>query len=157
MPAASPNGGYRSAQPTLRLLSARNQRGSESQFKIENTSAKGYKDQKKGCPMSDGIEISEIITSLTKGIRHAAAESKKNAHEPIIQLSGCEIELAVTAKAEGKAGLKFWLLDAGASVAGEKVSKITLKFEPTSSTATQFTSRGGVEKDGPAHKRKREE
>ncbi|WP_290497054.1 trypco2 family protein [Hyphomonas sp. UBA4494] len=106
--------------------------------------------------MADGIEISEIITSLTQGIRHAAATSKKSGFDPIIQLSNCEIELAVTAKAEGKAGLKFWLLDAGTSVAGEKVSKIILRFEPTSSKAVQLTSRGGAEKDGPAHKRKKE-
>ena len=102
--------------------------------------------------MADGIEISEIITSLTQGIRHAAATSKKSGFDPIIQLSNCEIELAVTAKA----GLKFWLLDAGTSVAGEKVSKIILRFEPTSSKAVQLTSRGGAEKDGPAHKRKKE-
>lgn len=81
-----------------------------------------------------GLSLSELIRSTADELRDA----KNTGDDAVIELSECELELSVSAAAEGSGGIKFWLIDAGASVKGETVSKIHLKFKPVG--AQQFPS-----------------
>lgn len=82
------------------------------------------------------ISLSELIRSMTSELRAARASGD----DAVIELSECELELSVSAVAEGGGSIKFWLIDAGASVKGEAVSKIRLKFNPVGEQ--QFVSIG---------------
>jgi len=47
-----------------------------------------------------------------------------------MQFEKCELELAVTVSGEASTGIRFWLIDAGAKIKGETVSKVKLSFGP---------------------------
>lgn len=70
--------------------------------------------------------LSELIKSVSEELQKARAEPDK----AIIQLEKCELELAVSVKGEAKGGIKFWIVDAGAKVSGETISKIKVSFAP---------------------------
>lgn len=74
-----------------------------------------------------GFTLSQLIETTATELR---AVREKNVSDPIIQLTGCELELAVTVSAEGSAGIKFWVVDASTKAAGSTVSKIKLTFNP---------------------------
>jgi hypothetical protein len=48
--------------------------------------------------------------------------------DPVIQFSGCEIELSVKATVEGGGGVRFYIFSAQAKAANEHLSKIKLTF-----------------------------
>lgn len=48
--------------------------------------------------------------------------------DPVIALTGCEIELSVTAKVEVDGSIRFYILSTGGKVSNEQVSKIKLSF-----------------------------
>ena len=73
---------------------------------------------------SDGVTLSELIEST-------AAELHKvqpRMDDPVMEFTGCELELAVTLKKEGKGGIRFYVVSAEASVAAEMVSRVTVTF-----------------------------
>ena len=73
------------------------------------------------------FSLSQLIKATADELRVARAQSPKDA---VIQLTGCEIELAVTVQAEAGGGIKFWVVDAKAKASGETVSTIKLNFSP---------------------------
>lgn len=73
-----------------------------------------------------GLSLAQLIKSTAAQLR----EAKDPDVDPVIELTECSLELSVSASADAKGGLKFWLIDAGASVSGETVSKVNLKFKP---------------------------
>lgn len=86
-----------------------------------------------------GVAISDLIVAVSDGIRDAKQKSKDK--EAVLQLSQCEIELAVNVSVEGKAGLRFWIIEAGAGGATETASRIKLSFSSTGDS-TVFVSEG---------------
>ncbi len=93
-----------------------------------------------------GLSLSELIQSTAAELR----EARSTGEDAVIELAECEMELSVSAAAEGKGGIKFWLIDAGASVKGETVSKIRLKFKPVGQQ--QYLSGEDEVTDAPAPK-----
>jgi len=54
--------------------------------------------------------------------------------DPVIALTGCEIELSVKATVQADGGIRFYIFSAGAKVSNEQVSKIKLSFGATGKT-----------------------
>jgi len=85
---------------------------------------------------TDGIGLGDLITRTANEIRKARDAAPKD--DPVLTLSGCELELSVTVSAEGSAGIKVWLLDLSAKGDLERSSKITLKFGPAGNKPDVF-------------------
>src|SRR5262245_10853599 len=72
--------------------------------------------------------------SLAQLIEHTADElralKRRPPQEAVMTFTGCELELAVTLKAEAGGKIKFWLVEANTKGAGETVSKVKLSFGP---------------------------
>lgn len=75
-----------------------------------------------------GITLSELIRTTSEELTKARVV----AADAVMQFDKCELELAVSVKAEAKGGFKFWVLEAGGGVAGETVSKVKISFAPVS-------------------------
>lgn len=84
------------------------------------------------------FSLSALIKATADELRAARAKAKKDA---VIQLTACEIELAVTVTAEAGGGIKFWLVDASAKGSGQSMSRIKLSFEPVTDLASIDPSR----------------
>ena len=101
---------------------------------------------------SNGFELSALIEHTANELRKAQASVESKGAKPVLQFSGCEIELAVTVSAEAGGGIKFWVVDTSAKVAGETVSKIKLSFGGlTGSRALQFLQARDGDNVGPAN------
>ena len=74
--------------------------------------------------MTDGVTLSELIESTAAELRRV----QPRVNDPVIEFTGCELELAVTLKSEGKAGIRFYIVSADASVASETVSRVKVTF-----------------------------
>lgn len=74
-----------------------------------------------------GFTLAQLIEKTADELRSL---KKKPREDAVMQFTGCELELAVTIKAEASGGIKFWLVDASAKTAGETVSKVKLSFGP---------------------------
>lgn len=72
-----------------------------------------------------GFTLSELIKHTADELRTA---SISGAEKPVMQFSGCELELSVTVGAEGGGGIRFWIVNASAKAKAETVSKIKLSF-----------------------------
>jgi len=70
--------------------------------------------------------------------------------DPVIQFSGCEIELSVKATVEGGGGVRFYIFSAEAKAAKEHLSKIKLSFGTTGTPLVMLTQNSG---QGPELKR----
>lgn len=73
-----------------------------------------------------GIRLSTLIQNTASDLRAARAQDE----DAVMQFQGCEIELAVSIAANAKGGIRFWVIEAGADVSGETVSRIKLSFGP---------------------------
>jgi hypothetical protein len=84
-----------------------------------------------------GTSVSEtggVSFTLAELIDHTADELRQARHAKRIEdgvmiFKSCELEIAVTVKAEASGGFRFWVIDASGKVAGETVSKIKLSFD----------------------------
>lgn len=74
-----------------------------------------------------GFTLSQLIKNTASELRKAKVD---NPADGVIQLIGCEMELAVTMSAEAGGGFKIWLLDASGKAKGEHVSKVKLTWSP---------------------------
>jgi hypothetical protein len=73
------------------------------------------------------IGLRELIESTVKDLKEARERAGKN---PVLTLTSCEMELAVTISANAGAGIKFYIVDVSAKVDWAKVSTIKLTFGP---------------------------
>lgn len=96
-----------------------------------------------------GFTLSDLIRTTAKELKEAQAPEK----DAVMQFEGCELELSVTAGAEGGAGIKFWLVEASAKARAETISKIKLSFGPIPGKSTQHSSGTNSEDPGPANKK----
>ena len=95
---------------------------------------------------TESLALSDLILHASSEIRIAKEKIQEGGSDPVIQLSECELELAVTFKNEAKAGIKIWVVEAGANLSGETVSRIKMKFGPVAGNKAQF----GATTDDPA-------
>lgn len=84
-----------------------------------------------------GLSLSELISHVANELRDARQQAQK-INDPVLEFSGCELEMAVTLKTEGKAGIQFWLVDAGFSGDRSTVSKVKLNFGRPTNVDVQF-------------------
>lgn len=75
-----------------------------------------------------GFNLGDLVLRTANELREAQAKANKD--DPVLQFTGCEIELAVTATAEAGGGIKFWLVDASVKASRENVSTVKINFGP---------------------------
>jgi hypothetical protein len=74
-----------------------------------------------------GFSLAQLIETTANELR---AVRDRAPDDTVIQLTDCELELAVTVGAEAGGGIKFWVVDTSAKGNLESVSRVTLKFGP---------------------------
>lgn len=79
--------------------------------------------------------LGQLIKNTANELRDARAQTASDA---VMQFEKCELELAVSTKADAKGGFKFHFIEAGVSVSGETVSKIKLSFGPIAGNTGVF-------------------
>ncbi len=83
----------------------------------------------------NALELWELISKLREDLQAAMAEGEGQAIR--FKLETVEIELKVEAKrvGKGKAGIKFWVVEAGAegSLENDRIQTIKLKMMPVTS------------------------
>lgn len=105
-------------------------------------------------PEAEGLSLGELIHHVASELREARRRNDANA-DPVLDFSGCELEMAVTFKVEGKAGLKIWIVEAGFSGDRETVSKVKLIFGKPANTTVQFSAEAlGEELPNPKREKK---
>lgn len=82
-----------------------------------------------------GFTLAELIESTADELRKVRNKHREDA---VIQLTSCELEMAVTIGAEAGGGIKFWLVDASAKAKGESVSRVKLSFKPIVGGLSRF-------------------
>lgn len=83
--------------------------------------------------MSDSnVKLAEMISALREQLIQAQDEGLDSPIRFNVAESEVEIQFTVTKEAEGKAGIRFWVVEAGGggSVASESVQKMRLKLLP---------------------------
>lgn len=96
---------------------------------------------------SKGVSLSELIKSTSEEL----AKARVDPANAIMQLDKCELELAVSVKADAKGGFKFWVIEAGGGVAGERVSKVKVSFSPMEGKAKPAFQAKAATKGGGKH------
>lgn len=83
-----------------------------------------------------GKELNALsLDSIVRDVANQLHKLRENPPaDPVIMLTGCEIKLSVTATVQADGGIRFYVFSAGARVANEQVSKITLTFGAAGST-----------------------
>src|SRR5262245_7199904 len=79
--------------------------------------------------MSENLELPEFIEYVVEQLQIARDRARDRASH-VLRLNECELEIAMTAKKEGKGGIKAWVVELGASVAAEQVHRIKVKLSP---------------------------
>src|SRR4051794_10721528 len=77
---------------------------------------------------SDGsLTLSGLVEAAADELRKAKVKADV---DPVMQFTGCEIELDVKVAAEGAAGFKIWILEVGGKASKERSGTIKLTFGP---------------------------
>lgn len=88
--------------------------------------------------LDDGFELTELLTKLRDDLQYAMVEGQGQRIR--FKLETIEVELKVVAKrvAEGKAGIRFWVVNAegGGKLENERAQTIKLRMVPHLSTPT---------------------
>lgn len=79
-------------------------------------------------PEPEPLALDEIVRNVASQL-HKLRDNPPP--EPVIELSECEIELAVKASATVGGGLKFYIFSAQGSASDEQSSRIKLTFKAT--------------------------
>lgn len=88
-----------------------------------------------------GVTLSELIKSTSEELKKAQVDPAN----AVMQFEKCELELAVSVRGDANGGIRFWVLEAGAKVSGETVSKVKVSFAPVpGKAATAFEAKPPV-------------
>ena len=79
--------------------------------------------------MAKGIELADLVDYVASQLAEAEARASKRASR-IIALQECQLEMAVTVKREGKAGIRVYVLELGGGGSAEQLHRISAKFRP---------------------------
>lgn len=74
------------------------------------------------------IGLAELIEQVKREL--LPATSDKEAEVPLLSVDTVELELQVTVRKEGKAGLKFYVFEAGGGRSRDDVQKIKVTLSP---------------------------
>ena len=85
--------------------------------------------------MSESIELAEFIEQVKAELLASPTDQKKAKTAPFLFVESVELELQVTVKKEGKAGIKVDVLSVGGAEAGggigqDKIQKVKVKLSP---------------------------
>jgi hypothetical protein len=76
--------------------------------------------------VTTSFSLAELIQHTTDELRRV--REARSDRDPVMLFEKCELELAVTVKADVGGGIRFWVVDASSKVAGETVSKVKVSF-----------------------------
>ena|ERR1700722_8577802 len=77
---------------------------------------------------NQALSLDQIVRDVARQLHGLRDNPLPEAKDPVMQFSGCEIELAVKATAEAGGGIKFYVFSAEAKAGTEQSSKIKLTF-----------------------------
>ncbi len=85
--------------------------------------------------MSESIGLAELIEQVKAELLASPTDQKKAKTAPFLFVESVELELQVTVKKEGKAGIKVDVLSVGGAEAGggigqDKIQKVKVKLSP---------------------------
>lgn len=86
------------------------------------------------------LSLSELINDVANELRIAQSLSQEKS--PVMGFTECELELQVNIATEGKAGIKFWIIDIGGGANKEKTHTIKLKFSALDSNRLTYAVKG---------------
>lgn len=86
----------------------------------------------------EGVELSKMLASLRKELETAQQEGDGKDIKFAIDDIELELQLTVAKEAGGKAGVKFWVVNAetGAKVTSQSIQKIKLNLKPETNGET---------------------
>lgn len=87
------------------------------------------------------LTIDAIVRDVANQLHSLSTDPPNN---PVIQLTGCEIELSVKVVVEGGGGIKFYVFDASAKASEEETSKIKLTFGAVGQPLVMVANNPGV-------------
>jgi hypothetical protein len=73
------------------------------------------------------FSLAELVKTTADELRAIHADEPA-ADKAVMKFTECEIELAVTVKADAKGKVKFWVVEGGLGGGYENGQKVTLKF-----------------------------
>lgn len=82
-----------------------------------------------GGTMSKGIELADLVDYVASQLAEAEGRASKRASR-IIALQECQLEMTVTVKREGKAGIRVYVVELGGGGSSEHLHRISAKFRP---------------------------
>ncbi|MEO6721328.1 MAG: trypco2 family protein [Ferruginibacter sp.] len=89
-------------------------------------------------PTNQPLSLSELIKTVADELRLANENSKEKT--PVMKFTECELELKVNVAVEGKAGIKFWIVDIGGGGKKENAHTIKVKFNSLDGSNLAFSA-----------------
>ncbi len=74
------------------------------------------------------IGLQELLTTLREELLAAKAEIEPG--KALLKIENVELELSFVTEKKGEAGIKFWVVNAGAKVGVQNTHKVKLKMTP---------------------------
>lgn len=99
--------------------------------------------QERGALMSgQGIRLHEFVQHVREELL-LIRKGQLDRINPMLQLGRMELEVQVKLAADAKAGVKFWIVNAGIGAKGEQTHKIKMVFEQITDMAPSSTPAAG--------------
>ena len=95
--------------------------------------------------MSDAkIELSKVISELRNELFKARKDGEGQLPRLVVDEAVIELQVGVTASADVKGGVSFWVYtaEAGGNLERETVQRITLKLSPKGEGGAQYETSG---------------
>ena len=86
--------------------------------------------------MVDAIPLAQMLASVTEELHKAQAAAQAKG-EAMMQFAECELEFAIAAADEGKAGVKLYVINLSAGVKRTETNTIRVKFKSIPGHAVQ--------------------
>lgn len=102
--------------------------------------------------MAERIPLSEVVAKVAEELIQAQAKAKARG-TAVMQFDECELEFAVEAEREGKAGVNVWALELGGSKKRTESNIVRVKFKSLPDQPLQAAQETSA--DGPPIKRQR--
>lgn len=95
------------------------------------------------------IGLREVISALRSELESAISEGEGKSIRFEAIAVDLEFNVGVTKTAEGKAGIRFWVLElgGGGSYASERIQTVKLSLQPVSADGTRVKIRHGTEEN----------
>lgn len=79
-------------------------------------------------PEKNSIGLADLIEQVKNELIHVDPDQEKEV--PVFWVSAVELELQVTVKREGKAGIKVYVIEAGGGASRDDVQKVRVSMTP---------------------------